>query len=286
MRRQAKHSRRPRFLATLVRFGADGVTFSAQLAYDLVTRRRARIELLESLRIALTQIRANKLRSALTALGVIIGIVAVSLMVTAVLGINAGVDKSLAGFGSDVLYVTKWPWRDVRDWWNYRNRRPILTTYARQINAWIDAHPEGPLRLAVPVATRSHSIKRGDLRVFNIHVLGTSADLPRIGRADLLSGRFFNDIEYRQGNDVAVIGYDVADSLFRNESPLGRTISCRRAQLSRDRCDRAAGQLSRDVQLGLDGRPPRHQFPAQLRLRRQRRSARADRSRAHGRSAQ
>src|SRR5688500_5877643 len=125
-------------------------------------------EVLEAFRIAFAQIRANKLRSALTALGVIIGIVAVTLMVTAVLGIDRGVEKSLSGFGSDVLYVTKWPWRDVEDWWNYRNRRPIVTTYARQINDWIDANPASPLKLAVPAANRMRAVKRGDLRVYGI----------------------------------------------------------------------------------------------------------------------
>ena len=64
-------------------------------------------EISESVRIAFAQIRANKLRSSLTALGVIIGIVAVTLMGTAILGIDAGVERSLAGFGDDVLYVTK-----------------------------------------------------------------------------------------------------------------------------------------------------------------------------------
>ena len=53
----------------------------------------------ESFSIAFAQIYANKLRSALTALGVIIGIVAVTLMGTAILGIDAGVESSLAGFG-------------------------------------------------------------------------------------------------------------------------------------------------------------------------------------------
>ena len=114
--------------------------------------RRLLYELTESFRIAFAQIRANKLRSALTALGVIIGIVAVTLMGTAIRGIDAGVDRSLSGFGDDLLYVTKWPWRDVDDWWNFRNRRPITTIYAAQVNAWIATHPGGPLVMAIPAA--------------------------------------------------------------------------------------------------------------------------------------
>jgi putative ABC transport system permease protein len=95
--------------------------------------KRLYYELAESLRIALAQIRANKMRSILTALGVIIGIVSVTLMSTAILGIDRFVENSFSGFGDDVFYVTKWPWRDVDDWWSYRNRPAIKADYAREI---------------------------------------------------------------------------------------------------------------------------------------------------------
>ncbi len=147
--------------------------------------RRLYYELFESIRIAFAQIRANTLRSALTALGVIIGIVAVTLMGTAIKGIDAGVDRSFSGFGDDILYVTKWPWRDVEDWWNFRNRRPISFDYARQINEWIASNPGGPLKLAVPTANRGTTIIRGEFRLNNIWTLGTSADYARITRSDL-----------------------------------------------------------------------------------------------------
>jgi putative ABC transport system permease protein len=189
--------------------------------------RRFLYELFEAFRIAFAQIRANKLRSALTALGVVIGIVAVTLMGTAIRGIDVGVDRSMAGFGDDVLYVTKWPWRDVEDWWNYRNRRPILTSYAAQINQWIAEHPDGPLKLAVPAASRSSTIVRGEYRVNNIWTLGTSADFPRMSKSDLKEGRFFNEFEAQNGRNVVMIGYDVADALFPNQSPLGQTVRIR-----------------------------------------------------------
>lgn len=184
----------------------------------------------ECLSIALTQIRANKIRSLLTALGVIIGIVAVTLMGTAILGIDAGVERSLAGFGDDVLYVTKSPWRDVSDWWNLRNRRDIRPEYADAINQWIAEHPEGPLQLAVPVATSQSTVLRGEYRVNNIFTMGASADLARIVRSDMKEGRFFTDIEARGGSNAAVIGFDVADALFPSESPIGKTFRIRNQQ--------------------------------------------------------
>lgn len=186
--------------------------------------RRLIYELSESVRIAAAQIRANKLRSALTALGVIIGIVAVTLMGTAIKGIDAGVDRSMAGFGDDILYVSKWPWSGVEDWWNYRNRKPIRHDYAPQINAWIAANPTSPLKLAVPNGERMTSIVRGEYRVNNIYTLGTTSDYSRITRSDMSEGRFFTDFEGQAGSNVCVIGFDVADALFPNESPIDKTI--------------------------------------------------------------
>ena len=184
-------------------------------------------ETFESFRIAFAQIRANKMRSGLTALGVIIGIVAVTLMVTAILGINVGVDRSFAGFGNDVFYVQQWPWRDVDDWWVYRNRRDIRTSYADQINEWIDANPQSPLQLAVPADSRGTSVRRGDLTLNNIFLLGSTHNLPRLSKTDLKEGRFFSEFESEQGASVTMIGFDVADALFPNQSAIGQTVMIR-----------------------------------------------------------
>jgi putative ABC transport system permease protein len=189
--------------------------------------RRLYIELVESVRIAFAQIRANTLRSALTALGVIIGIVAVTLMGTAIKGIDAGVDRSFSGFGDDILYVTKWPWRGVDDWWNYRNRRAIRHDYARSINEWVAANPDSPLKLAVPTSNRGINILRGEYKLNNIMMFGTSADYARITRSDLKEGRFFSDFEAQSGRNVVVIGFDVADALFPAESAIGKIIRIR-----------------------------------------------------------
>jgi len=181
-------------------------------------------EILESLHIAIAQIRANKTRAALTALGVIIGIVAVTMMGTAIMGINAGVDKSLSGFGDDILYVGKWPWRQIDDWWNFRNRPVISSRYAEEVNAWIAAHPGSPLKLAVPVDARNSTVMRGENRVENIYTAGTTADMARITKSEMKEGRFFSEVESQAGRNVCVIGYDVADALFPNESPIGKTV--------------------------------------------------------------
>ena len=195
--------------------------------------RRFFYELFESFRIAWAQIRANKLRSILTALGVIIGIIAVTLMGTAILGINGVVENSLAGFGDDVLYVTKAPWFQGPDeWWSYRNRKPILPIHAERINDWIEAHPGCPLKLAMPAGSWSASVVRGENRVSNINIDGMSADLPRIMRVDMSEGRFFSEIEANSARNVLVLGVDVATALFPNESPEGKTVRIRDQQFT------------------------------------------------------
>ena len=116
-------------------------------------------EFIESCRIALTQIQANKLRSGLTALGVIIGIVAVTLMGTAIRGIDKGFQNSLAMLGEDVLYVQKWPWGRVEDWWNYNNRPNLVPADADKLNRIIAATPGSLLEIAVPVVGRGSPVK-------------------------------------------------------------------------------------------------------------------------------
>ena len=76
--------------------------------------RQFRYETTESLKMAISQIKANKVRSFLTALGVIIGIVAITMMGTAIHGIDLGFEKSLSMLGYDVIYVQKSSWKNCQ----------------------------------------------------------------------------------------------------------------------------------------------------------------------------
>src|ERR1700726_2673966 len=181
-------------------------------------------ELEESWRIAYAQMRSNLTRSTLTALGVIIGIVAVTLMGTAIGGISVGFDKSMAVLGDDVLYVTQWPWKPVDDWWNYRDRKKIETDYADKINRIIAATPNSNLIVAVPTSSLMRSVKYGGNEVDGVFTLGTTSDFTLTSTIDCKEGRFFNEIESRDGAQVVVIGYDVADVLFPSESPIDKSI--------------------------------------------------------------
>jgi len=181
-------------------------------------------ELGESWKIAGAQMRSNLTRSTLTALGVIIGIVAVTLMGTAIGGISIGFDKSMSIFGDDILYVGQWPWKNVDDWWNYRDRKKIKTEYAEPINRMIAATPNSNLVVAVPASGLYRSVKYADNEVSNVLVRGTVSDYIVTSTFDFAEGRFFNELESRSGANVCVLGYDVADALFPSASPINRSV--------------------------------------------------------------
>ncbi len=185
---------------------------------------RLRFEFLESCKIAYAQIAANRTRSLLTALGVIIGIVAVTLMGTAINGINTGFNRSMALLGDDILYVSKVPWSSDEDDWKFRNRREIKVEYADRLQTIIDATRGSLLLKAVPTANTIRNVVRGEYEATSVFTLGTTDDYVNISKVDLREGGFFNNTESRGGRNVCVLGCDVADALFPERSAIGQTV--------------------------------------------------------------
>ena len=184
----------------------------------------------EAFRIAVEQLRLHKVRSLLTALGVIIGIVAVTLMGTAIRGIDIGFNNSLDMIGQDIFYVQKWPWRDVGDdWVRYRNRPNIEIEDAEAINEWIERQPDSNLRVAVPSKEAMASVKRGDSSATGIYINGTNTDFALINTADLEHWRFITYGEEVGRQNVAILGHDVADTLFPEgiDRAIGQTVDIR-----------------------------------------------------------
>src|SRR5437868_6515189 len=112
--------------------------------------RRARMklanEMREGLKISLSALRANKMRSALTMLGIIVGIVTVTLMGTAIEGLNGAFRQSISSLGSDVLYVQRFGWfvNSYEAWLKVNRRKEITIDQVKAL--------EKQLTLAVGVA--------------------------------------------------------------------------------------------------------------------------------------
>jgi putative ABC transport system permease protein len=176
-------------------------------------------ELREGLLIAFHAIKANKMRSILTTLGIVIGIVSVTLMGTAIEGLNRAFNKSIQAIGADVLYVQKWPWGGGGDWWTIRNRRNIDITQARAIQRqaeFVDA--------VSPVAGAMRQAKYKRIYVDNVAIVGTGPDFLRTNGVNIAFGRFFTTAEADGGRPVCALGSEVSANLFPNENPLGKTV--------------------------------------------------------------
>jgi putative ABC transport system permease protein len=177
-------------------------------------------EFKEGMAIAFAAIRANKMRSVLTTLGIIIGIVSVTLMGTAIEGLNRAFNKSIAALGTDVLYVQKFPWIiNDDDFWKLRNRKDILIQHAKAIEK------NSEYASAVnPVIGTLKNVKYGQKLVENVVVVGTGSDMLETSGATVAFGRFFTRVEADGGRPVCALGSEVAANLFPNENPIGKII--------------------------------------------------------------
>ncbi|MBW7887953.1 MAG: ABC transporter permease [Bacteroidetes bacterium] len=177
-------------------------------------------ELKEGLAISFQAIRANKMRSVLTTLGIIIGIVSVTLMGTAIEGLNRSFNENIQKLGADVLYVQKFPWFDGGDnWWKYRNRKDITVRQYRSIKDQATM-----LAAASPSSGRMATVKYLNHSIEGVMAVGSNQDYLAISGATMENGRFFSQAESDGGRPVVVLGYKVAGDLFPNETPIGKNV--------------------------------------------------------------
>lgn len=173
----------------------------------------------ESLRMALSAIWDNKLRAVLTTLGIIIGILAVTLMGTLITGLDRSFENSMSFLGRDVLYIAKHEWFGQEEWWEIRNRPDLKVDYIEKLK-----NQSKYVIAAAPVAMRSVNITRKDEMAMGINLSGTTPEFAQMAFMNIESGRFYTEGEERSGARVIAIGYDVANVLFENENPIGKKV--------------------------------------------------------------
>jgi putative ABC transport system permease protein len=180
------------------------------------------IELKEGLAISLGAIRANTLRSVLTTLGIVIGIVTVTLMGTAIEGLNHAFLKAVSFIGADVLFVQREDWSapDTEAEYLKVQKRRHLTI--EQFGAL-----ERDLTIAsaiAPLAFDQLPIKYEKRSASEVQILGSTDQLLFTGGISVGEGRFISAAEAEGGRPVCVIGYAVATNLFVRESALGKRV--------------------------------------------------------------
>lgn len=179
------------------------------------------VEIKEGLLIAWDAIRANKMRAGLTTLGIIIGIVSVTLMGAAIDGLNRSFHQSVSVMGADVLFAGRFAWFiNSEDEWLKQYKRRIFTldqvkAVERQMTLASAVAPA--VYLGRPVRYQNRSTGR-------VTVIGTTDQYLITAGLGVDAGRFLTASDAEGGRPVCVIGNDVSTNLFIKESPVGKKI--------------------------------------------------------------
>jgi putative ABC transport system permease protein len=174
--------------------------------------------------LALDSIRAHKLRSFLTLLGVIIGVASVILVGAAVEGLGVYAEGITArAFGSEsylvaqIASVGRLTGKERAE--KQRRNKPIRpddVTFLRSAT--------GDEIVYSPYTQRVDDVKAENQTYEAASIMGSSYTLPEIRDVPVLEGRFFTETEERMRQPVAVIGQDIRSALFPGPSPIGKTI--------------------------------------------------------------
>jgi putative ABC transport system permease protein len=180
----------------------------------------------EAVRMAAETLRANKLRSGLTILGIMIGVTTVILISSVINGLTYNVNDLIKSLGTNVYWVFRF---------QVFGNRPTQEMLARRQLTYEDAIAlrELPHVLAVDPSQQyrsptghlgSFSLKYKNRKVTNSILQGDSEQQPLVYDLDLTEGRFFTEQEEQRRADVVVLGHDAAQELFGQESALGREV--------------------------------------------------------------
>ncbi|MCL6465834.1 MAG: ABC transporter permease [candidate division WOR-3 bacterium] len=172
-------------------------------------------------KLALTTFRTNRLRSFLTTLGIIIGVMTVIAIVSLIQGMNYEVERQISSLGSNVIYLQKINWGMGRIDWDEINRRPDLTLD--------DASAIARLPIVERVAAlRNRTVNRLNYRnrkVTGIEMAGITPAYAATANYTIETGRFINSDDSMRKRPVCVIGGYIVDNLFPEEDPLGKRLN-------------------------------------------------------------
>jgi putative ABC transport system permease protein len=172
------------------------------------------VKFAETLKLAIAAIWAHKLRSALTLLGMIIGVTAFVVVVSLISGFNKYIDEKIAGIGSKSFTVQRFNFEDFKD------LDSIAAAQRRNKELTLDDYEYLKLRgttidkIGAKARASRSLVKRGSTFVEDVPVDGAMPVISEIDNIDVAYGRYFTDSENDGAMRVAFIGMDVANALF------------------------------------------------------------------------
>ncbi|HEV7860165.1 MAG TPA: ABC transporter permease [Pyrinomonadaceae bacterium] len=186
-----------------------------------------RSDIYENLKMALATLRANKLRSVLTVVGVVIGVWTVMAIASIISGIDLAVTKEVESFGTRSMYISKFnPGIHVgRLSREERMRKPLTYDDATALSKL------PTVELAVPFLEITNNFFGQKIMVSTagktsaaVGLEGTLPEFEKAGTQTIAEGRFFSQFENDNNENVCVVGQKVADDFFAYSSPVGETI--------------------------------------------------------------
>lgn len=175
----------------------------------------------ESVRFAWQALRSNLLRTLLSLLGVTIGIFAIITVLTVVDSLEKNVKDSMSFLGTETVYLSKWPFifSPSVPWWKYFNRPAVTYTEYRHVNRYITTAKA----ISIIDSRGNTTLKNQSNSIQGVNVWGTSEGYDQIVEIPFGDGRYFTQMEQESGREVAIIGYNIAETLFPGLNPLGKT---------------------------------------------------------------
>src|SRR5579872_661426 len=174
---------------------------------------------------AFLELRANKLRTFLSLLGITIGIFCIIGVLTVLDSLKDNIQKDMASLGSDVLYIDRWPWMDEGGeykWWEYW-RRPSLSP--KEAKAIVTQVPEVAVA-TICLSTHRMTVKYNDVDVSSIEGYAVTDGFDKLQNIDIGNGRYLNTSELDGGANSVVLGDEVYNALFPGSvDPLGKSVT-------------------------------------------------------------
>jgi putative ABC transport system permease protein len=184
--------------------------------------------------MALQAVSAHRFRSLLTILGIVIGITTVVTVASLLTGLREGVVTFFRELGPDNIFIYKTSGDPSQEPPKERKRRPMKPEYADVVRRWTTSVEDVGLQLYIPPVVDGKPITAHvpGFESENINVAGQSPNMGEIQPRDFSAGRYFTQEEDQRDAHVAVIGANVADSLYPGGNPIGSTFMMDGAEYS------------------------------------------------------
>ena len=204
----------------------DNLTTSAPLpGATAVSSRRERykhawITFSETLKLSLDALRAHKLRSFLTLLGVILAVTTLVVVMSVISGLNLYVADRVANLGANVFIVDRFGIITSQDQWVKAQKRPLLTLEEFE-------RLRDNMKLATAVAAEEDhnlAVKSGDQVMENVMMMGATPNFADVRNLNVAEGRFITPADEDHRTEVVFIGPDLVKKFFPNVDPIGKTV--------------------------------------------------------------